>query len=723
MPGIILFGRRWGIGSDDFVFPVVAEIFLRSAWLIAISIVFHIHQNEPQNCSGGTLLQAYFIGALCLLCLTIILDMAIVYTSMQGSIMYPYPRKRMPRLLYVKISVSVPELGWIVLGTYWSFGLASGCEPSVVMTVKGAVLCGWAIVFLIIIGIFIVFDPLGGLRARRSQAQLGVLESSSQQQMFTTAHRTAMKTWERRCKVLCCCVSCDDQSHDAFTEIAKLLTDFFQNVELDLVATDIAAGLILVNREQEVSQLTVTTERTHESYGTVSQERISQYGPVTTGGQVSDTLTKGTKITQGCPNSSSSSATNNIPISESQHLPQPQDWMNIKNMSHYMKYAMASYGWPLFVFANLSLGLCKLCGECRCCACARESGEVHYDNCCQCHTAAIRKWTDVDDADLLYVSFYNKIYAIPFFVAVDRKEKSIVVSVRGTLSLRDALTDMSADCVCIEREGCADWKCHKGIYQAACYIRDELQDKHILEKAFQQNQGARLVITGHSLGAGAAALLAILLKPDYPDLICFTFSPPGGLLSLEASTCCSDYICSVVLGRDLIPRLGICSMEHLKTSILTAIRRCDRPKYQVIASGMWQAVCSLCPGDNGSSCGCRIDQPLLQETGSAYVTGQRNVEEAIESAIEQSEQCRITFPTMYPPGHVLHILEVDSEKSCCSSPTYFAEWKTPADFQEILVSPDMLTDHLPDNVWKALVQLSDKQFNPKPRHRTSSIPT
>ncbi|XP_060067139.1 diacylglycerol lipase-beta-like [Ylistrum balloti] len=721
MPGIILFGRRWGIGSDDFVFPVVAEIFLRLAWLIAISVVFHIHQNEPESCSGGTLLQAYFIGALCLLCLTIVLDMFIVYTSMQGSIMYPYPRKRMPRLLYVKILVSVPELAWIVLGTYWSFGLASGCETSVVMTVKGAVLCGWVIAFLILIGLFIVFDPLGGLRAKRSQLN-GELESSTQKQMMTTAQHTALKTWERRCKILCCCVSCDDQSHDAFTEIAKLLTDFFQDVELDLVATDIAAGLILVNREQEVSHLTVTVDRTCESYGALSQETTPKYNPITTAGQVPDTLAAGTRVSLDHPSSSSSSSGGNSICNQERQVP-PQDWMTIRNMSHYMKYAMASYGWPLFIFANLSLGLCKLCGQCRCCACARDGGEVHYDNCCQCHTAAIRKWTDVDDADLLYVSFYNKIYAIPFFVAIDRKEKSIVVSIRGTLSLRDALTDMSADSVCIDQGESTDWKCHKGIYQAACYIRDELVNKHILEKAFQQNQGARLVITGHSLGAGAAALLAILLKPHYPDLICFTFSPPGGLLSYEASKCCSDYVCSVVLGRDLVPRLGIRSMEHLKTSILTAIRRCDRPKYQVIASGMWQAVCALCPGDNANTCGCGIDQPLLSDNvSSAYVTGQRNVEEAIESAIMQSEQCRITFPTMFPPGQVLHITEVDSDKSCFASPTYFAEWKMPADFQEILVSPDMLTDHLPDNVWKALVQLTDKHFNPKPpRYSTTAI--
>jgi putative lipase involved disintegration of autophagic bodies len=40
----------------------------------------------------------------------------------------------------------------------------------------------------------------------------------------------------------------------------------------------------------------------------------------------------------------------------------------------------------------------------------------------------------------------------------------------------------------------------------------------------------RLVITGHSLGAGTAAILATLLKRKYRDVQCFAFSPPGGLM-------------------------------------------------------------------------------------------------------------------------------------------------------------------------------------------------
>ncbi len=46
---------------------------------------------------------------------------------------------------------------------------------------------------------------------------------------------------------------------------------------------------------------------------------------------------------------------------------------------------------------------------------------------------------------------------------------------------------------------------------------------------FLSFQNYRLVIVGHSLGAGTASLLSVLLKPTYPDLICFAYSNPSVL--------------------------------------------------------------------------------------------------------------------------------------------------------------------------------------------------
>lgn len=73
--------------------------------------------------------------------------------------------------------------------------------------------------------------------------------------------------------------------------------------------------------------------------------------------------------------------------------------------------------------------------------------------------------------------------------------------------------------------------------QAAVYMKAQLVGQRILEKAFNRvrekrtvAESFRLVIVGHSLGAGTATILAVLLKEEYPNLQCYAYSPPGGLL-------------------------------------------------------------------------------------------------------------------------------------------------------------------------------------------------
>lgn len=70
---------------------------------------------------------------------------------------------------------------------------------------------------------------------------------------------------------------------------------------------------------------------------------------------------------------------------------------------------------------------------------------------------------------------------------------------------------------------------------AASYIYKKVKDEHLLTKAFNwdKDRGTdtfNIVCVGHSLGAGTAAILAIMLKQEYPATKCFSFSPPGGLL-------------------------------------------------------------------------------------------------------------------------------------------------------------------------------------------------
>jgi sn1-specific diacylglycerol lipase len=167
----------------------------------------------------------------------------------------------------------------------------------------------------------------------------------------------------------------------------------------------------------------------------------------------------------------------------------------------------------------------------------------------------------------------------PYCVILDHKWRSVVVAVRGTLSLEDCITDALAESVSLEDLGQRhgfDGKgeyCHAGMLASSEWIASDLAKRKTLEKAFSLHPDYSLRITGHSLGAGCAFLLSLMLKKQYPGLRCLPYSPPGGLVSMKTARASADYTTSFILGSDIVPRLSIESMEHLRNETLEIISR------------------------------------------------------------------------------------------------------------------------------------------------------
>ena len=57
---------------------------------------------------------------------------------------------------------------------------------------------------------------------------------------------------------------------------------------------------------------------------------------------------------------------------------------------------------------------------------------------------------------------------------------------------QDAITDLNADCECLSFEGLTGCVAHKGILQAATYVKNTLEEKGILEAAFDRAQVSTL---------------------------------------------------------------------------------------------------------------------------------------------------------------------------------------------------------------------------------------
>ncbi|XP_026207558.1 sn1-specific diacylglycerol lipase beta [Anabas testudineus] len=659
MPGMVVFGRRWGIASDDLVFPGAVELFVRVLWWIG-TMILYTHHKGHFDCNGRGVLHTYLVGLLVVLALIILSLCAIVYVSAQGTITNSGPRRSIPALVYLRALLYIPELVWACLGAVWVSDDSKGCDPATVVAVIAAVIASWIILLFTAVGVVFVFDPLGSRRRQPSAMEpLGVrdLESSEGSQFFSTARSVADKVWECRLRLLCCCLPQDESHRAAFSSIAQLFSGFFSDT--DLVPSDIAAGLALLHQEQD------KMEQSRDPSVIVSHSPSS-------------------------------------PIEEDLEA-------ELEKAAHCMQFAAAAYGWPLYIFSNLLTGPCKLSGDC-CRSRAAEYEVVGGDH-LGCHFSSILQTTGLQYRDFIYVSFHNQIYEIPFFVALDHKKEAVLVAVRGTLSLKDVLTDLSAECENLPIEGVSGaCYAHKGMCQAAGYIYKKLVNDGILNQAFSIAPEYKLVITGHSLGAGTAALLAILLRSSFPTLQCYSFSPPGGLLSKALADYSKDFVVSVVLGKDLVPRLSIPNMEDLKRRILKMVSNCNKPKYRILLQGCWYELFGGSPDDFPTEMDDRraqeLSHPLLGEE-SLIIRPSSSYQ---SFASDDSPAHTATHLPLFLPGRVLHITEDGpSRRSCFSQVRYRAEWSNEMAFRSILISPKMLTDHMPDAVLRALNSLTSER--------------
>ena len=66
----------------------------------------------------------------------------------------------------------------------------------------------------------------------------------------------------------------------------------------------------------------------------------------------------------------------------------------------------------------------------------------------------------------------------------------------------------------------------------------------------------QVVTTGHSLGAGVAVILALLLRPAYPTIQCYTFGTPASMLDRQSSERYACMLTSVVYKNDIVCRLS-----------------------------------------------------------------------------------------------------------------------------------------------------------------------
>eukprot|EP00927_Polykrikos_kofoidii_P065656 TRINITY_DN61386_c0_g1_i1.p1 TRINITY_DN61386_c0_g1~~TRINITY_DN61386_c0_g1_i1.p1 ORF type:complete len:774 (-),score=76.21 TRINITY_DN61386_c0_g1_i1:119-2440(-) len=296
-----------------------------------------------------------------------------------------------------------------------------------------------------------------------------------------------------------------------------------------------------------------------------------------------------------------------------------------------------------------------------------------------------------EEADLLHANFHVSPMRPAHAVLLDREAKAVVLTIRGTVSPEDALTDVMANAVSDnessqERKIDADGlSFHEGFVHAAKWIYEEVRPS--LEKAFQTHPNYRLLLVGHSLGAGVAAILALVydlqaclqvqdgqgkckseLADDLPQCVltsffsdeipllnfssveCYAFACPGcASLVVSTSQRAQRVVTTLLCGLDMIVRTSIHSVDSL----------CHDVAMESSATKCIDAI--------GSIIGGKVEE---------YATKRK---------VRTNDQ--MLEEPQFPIGYCLFVGSTDGAEATL-------QIAQPKDFDEILLHSKMLSDHL-----------------------------
>ncbi|KAK9886536.1 hypothetical protein WA026_016811 [Henosepilachna vigintioctopunctata] len=701
MPGLVAFRRRWSVGSDDLVVPGVFLFTMHLIWGIVLTLLLIlVHFDKKTECV--LLLWSFILGYLIILALSMVLELTVALIAVRGTILDPDPREPMQYVLYVRLVVMLIEAGWLGAGVYWLVTYYKSCPiEKAKESVLGLEICNWCLLLSVLITVWCTYDPAGRswVKMKQYQKSMREMESKYQYRRSNSARnwrqrkvlRAYQDRWQQRCKFLFCCYSATDRNRNSFSDIAKLLSDFFR--DLDVVPSDVVVGLVLLRKFQKMERKNIIDQKLNDTYEYLSGVPVTprtQFLSLHEGGQ---------------------------------------DLETFQTVIHFAHFAVHAYGWPMYIMNN-KLGFYKVCSNLSCCCFpCRVNGEavidpeIINDNCCRCNYAVLQKLCDEGDIEIVYATYHCDVGETPFFIALDYDRKKVVISIRGTLSMQDILTDLNAEGETIPLNPIKeDWLGHKGMVQAAQYIYNHLEQEGLIESALNHNieRGTntfQLVIVGHSLGAGTASILGILLRQNYENLECYCYAPPGGLLSMPAVEYSKRFTVSVVVGKDVVPRIGLHQMEALRADLITAIKRSVDPKWKTI-------TCSII------CCGCTqptsVEDMIEKDTiiSEYSMSKQRARKESLHPS--DATIALTSHHPLYPPGRIIHVVRHHPTKGeqalSKRQPVYQALWAQNVDFDEVLISPVMIQDHMPDRVLSALKKVITTLGPRKPQRITNIAP-
>jgi hypothetical protein len=206
-------------------------------------------------------------------------------------------------------------------------------------------------------------------------------------------------------------------------------------------------------------------------------------------------------------------------------------------------------------------------------------------------------------------------------------------------------------------------------------------------------------VVGHSLGAGTACLLGLLLRPAYPGLRVFGYGMPGSVVDPITAEEMRSYVTTVVLGDDLIARLSFSGTIRLRNKVLDCIARAKVSKLKVFSA-------ALASDDSDAADPRLLMHPKDQVPDTPFSRSLESFRARSGTMAEMIEGREV----LVLPGRIVHLerqhrgflggfkgIRRTLWKVLTNKKTHYDAYEGDTDFfREIDVSPSMAWEHFPD---------------------------
>ena len=570
MPHLAVLGSHYRVSSDDLALPSACALLARTLWVACCAALLHL-VSSASKC-GAEALTTYLSVAIALFCTSILIEVALIHTSRQGTIVQPEKRAAVGHLLRAHFVVTLLEFGCCLFGclVLWNrvtvpcaSDVLYGRETTIALltvTLVSQLVHAFGLTCCLCIG-----------RNKGPRRAIASLQSGS-----ALSEEWAVGKWLRRQQkasrsaYFCSCslmggsrLVQNESVHNLKQLAENLALVFHHSGFLDLTPSDVAAGLLLLRLQQRVegrasTPVAVSHAATSADHVAISIAVASSNVHVESPLGSSPSESESDSQTQDSPPGNLSPLqVFQLPVTERlrRMMQAPRrrllfankDDKDLLELVEYCgRYMWAIYAHFMYLYTFPVTGYCGLCYA-GCCFSAREKNNtvgatIHGDRCCcNVNTTSMQFMLRHLRPQLLYSSFENDVCQTPFAVHHDEEKNRIVISVRGTFSLEDAVTDGKFQTIDLEELGKEfgfvagkNRYGHGGFVEAAARICREIESKGVLSsfsgtRGLGQPGGMQLVVVGHSLGAAVASLVALFFSSKYPSNICFAYGLPSAV--------------------------------------------------------------------------------------------------------------------------------------------------------------------------------------------------